>query len=106
MDRKSKILIEKICGTKKKQRKTTHKIHRQSEILSLQFMTRKDSPNNELTRRTDDREDYLQQTWHMMMMMMMMMMMKTMMMMMMIMISTLACLRGLPHLLNGAGVFN
>ena len=36
-----------------KQRKTTHKIHSLNN-----FVTRKDSPNNGLIGRTDDREDW------------------------------------------------
>ena len=45
------ILRGKISVTK---RKTTHKIHSLNN-----FVMRKESPNNELIRRTDDREDWM-----------------------------------------------
>ena len=74
------ILSGKICGTKSRGRQRK----KYTDILN-NFVTRKESPNNELIRRTDARggggggggleghdRRYLQQTWHMMMMMMMM----------------------------------
>ena len=64
------ILSGEIFGTKSKGRQHT----KYTDSLN-NFVTRKESPNNELIRRTDDREDwgghdhrYLQQSWHMMMM--------------------------------------
>ena len=68
------ILSGKICGTKSRGRQRT----KYTDSLN-NFVTRKEYPNNELIRRTDNTgqmglEDhdcrYLQQTWHMMMMMM------------------------------------
>ena len=47
------ILSGKICGTKSRGR------HRTKNTDSLNyFVTRKESPNNELIRRTDDRQDW------------------------------------------------
>ena len=69
------ILSGKICGTKSRGRQ-----HIKYTDSLNNFVTRKESPNNELIRRTDDTgqmglEDhdcrYLQQTWNMIMMMMM-----------------------------------
>ena len=47
------ILSGKICGTKSKGRQRT----KYTNSLN-NFVTRKESPNNELIRRTDDREDW------------------------------------------------
>ena len=47
------ILSGKICGTKSKGRQRT----KYTDSL-YNFVTRKTSPNNELIRRTDDREDW------------------------------------------------
>ena len=49
----TKILSGKICGTKSRRRQRT----KYTESLN-NFVTRKGSPNNELIRRTDDREDW------------------------------------------------
>ena len=47
------ILSGEICGTKSKGRQRT----KYTDSLN-NFVTRKESPNNELIRRTDDREDW------------------------------------------------
>ena len=47
------LLSGKICGTKSRGRQLT----KYTDSLN-NFVTRKDSPNNELIRRTDDREDW------------------------------------------------
>ena len=47
------ILSGKICGTKSKGRQRT----KYTDSLK-NSVTRKESPNNELIRRTDDREDW------------------------------------------------
>ena len=47
------ILSGKICGTKSKGRQRT----KYTDSLN-NFVTRKKPPNNELIRRTDDREDW------------------------------------------------
>ena len=47
------ILSGKICGTKSRGRQLTKYTERLNN-----FVTRKESPNNELIRRTDDREDW------------------------------------------------
>ena len=47
------ILSGKICGTKSRGRQRT----KCTEGLN-KFVPRKESPNNELIRRTDDREDW------------------------------------------------
>ena len=46
------ILSGEICGTKSKGRQLT----KYTDSLN-NFLTRKESPNNELIRRTDDRDD-------------------------------------------------
>ena len=46
------ILSGKICGTKSRGRQSTKYTYSLNN-----FVTRKESPNNELIRRTDDRED-------------------------------------------------
>ena len=48
---KKQILSEKICGTKSRGRQRT----KYTDSLN-NFVTRKESPNNELIRRTDDIE--------------------------------------------------
>ena len=48
-----KILSGEICGTKRKGRQ-----HPKYTDSLNNFVTRKESPNNELIRRTDDREDW------------------------------------------------
>ena len=47
------ILSGKICGTKSRGRQRT----KYKDSLN-NFITRKESPNNELIRRTDNREDW------------------------------------------------
>ena len=47
------ILRGKMCGTKSRERQRT----KFPDSLN-NFVTRKESPNNELIRRTDDREDW------------------------------------------------
>ena len=47
------ILSGKICGTKSRGRQGT----KYTDSLN-NFVTRKESPNNELIRRADDREDW------------------------------------------------
>ena len=47
------ILSGEICGTKSKGRQRTN----YTDSLN-NFVTKKESPNNELIRRTDDREDW------------------------------------------------
>ena len=47
------ILSGKICGTKSRGRQRT----KRTDNLN-NFITRKESPHNELIRRTDDREDW------------------------------------------------
>ena len=50
---KKQILSGKICGTKSRGRQRT----KYTDSLN-NFVTRKESPNNELIRRTDDREGW------------------------------------------------
>ena len=47
------ILSKKVCGTKSRGRQRT----KYTDSL-INFVTRKESPNHELIRRTDDREDW------------------------------------------------
>ena len=49
----NQILSGKICGTKSRGRQRT----KYTDSL-INFVTRKESPNNELNNRTDDREDW------------------------------------------------
>ena len=60
----------KICGTESRGRQRP----KYTDNLN-NFVTRKESPNNELIRRTDDREDWKTMITDVCMMMMMMMMM-------------------------------
>ena len=54
MEKKSKIILSgNMCGTKGRWRQRTKYTDSQNN-----FETRKESPNNELIRRTDDREDW------------------------------------------------
>ena len=61
-------LIGKICDTKNRGRQRT----KYKDSLN-NFVTRKESPINELIGKTDDREGW--QVWHIMMMIIRMMMM-------------------------------
>ena len=53
MTLEKKIFVGKICGTKSRGRQ-----HAKYANIVDNFVTKRESPNNELIRRTDDREDW------------------------------------------------